>query len=253
MELPVLVTYANIGYADFAKNLLLNLNKQANMYKVHFYCLDKELKDLLEKLPLTISVVFEILDVNVSTKFENYGSYEYNKILHVKNIVIRKTLALYNFIHFIDCDVVCMKAPDKDYWFKYIDKDIVFQYDCGFHNASIPHHPFYNTWVCLGNITLRNTICTNILLDKIDDYQHKYPNKNDQECLKQYFDDLSISDITKYIFAKLEVYPYEEFTNGYWVGHNIGGTERTFFFHANHVIGADPKRNLLKKVGHWYL
>jgi len=185
MELPVLVTYANIGYADFAKNLLLNLNKEANNYKIHFYCLDRELKELLEKLPLTISIVFEILDVNVSSKFQKYGSYEYNKITHTKMNVLRKALSVYNYIHFIDCDVVCMKAPDKDYWLKYADKDIVFQYDCGFHNSSTPHHPFYNTWVCTGNTTLRNTLSTNLLLDTIEQYQHKYPNKNDQECLQQ--------------------------------------------------------------------
>lgn len=254
MTIPTLITYANMGYIVFAKNLLLNLNQRASGYTLHFYCLDNDIKSILERIPLpNIRVIFELLDTLVSRQFERYGSKEYNKITHTKTRVLKDALRRYSFIHFIDCDVVCVKPPAPDYWDLYHDKDIVFQYDAGFYSATRPHWPLHHIWTCTGNTTMRYTSGTQHILDKITEYQERYPTKNDQECLFQYFKDSAVSDITLYPHAKLDTYPYEEFTNGYWINHDIGDLSRTYFFHANHVSGSPAKCGLLKKIDNWYI
>jgi hypothetical protein len=86
------------------------------------------------------------------------------------------------------------------------------------------------------------------LLDIISTYQNKYQSKNDQECLYQYFEDCHVVDLREYTEAKLFTYEIEEYTNGYWLNHNIGTLDRTYFFHANHVSGKTSKMELLQKA-----
>lgn len=253
MSLPVLISYSNYGYIAFAVNLLINLDKNAPNYTIHFYCLDQETKTTLESLQLqNLKVVLELVDANLSKNFESYGTTNYNNITKTKIDLLYISLLRYNFIHFIDCDVVCIRAPAEEYWKDYENYDIVFQYDAGFVDSKTPHGPIYHIWACTGNTTLRNTLGTMTVLSKIKEYSIHY-NRNDQECLYQYFQDLSITDVRQYVDAKLTAYPYEEFTNGYYIAHDIGDTNRTYFFHANHVSGPQAKIELLKKVNCWYL
>jgi hypothetical protein len=89
-------------------------------------------------------------------------------------------------------------------------------------------------------------------LDKIEAYQARGAG-NDQDCLKKYFDEAGVKDIRKEPNAKLYVYPIEFYTNGFVVNHGLFTTKDTHFFHANHVAGSAQKRDLLKKIGEWYL
>jgi hypothetical protein len=256
MEFPVIISYSNIGYYDLARNMLTSLDKTIKYHKIHFYCLDNEIYEKLIALDFSfIKVTFELLtNKNVSKKFEDYGSYNYNLITHTKMSILKDALEKYNFIHFIDCDVVCVKEPLIEHYDKYKNYDIVFQYDCGMYTATNLHYPtIYTIWTCTGNTSLRNTPETHILLDKIIEYQKKYTNKNDQECLKEIFTDNSIDDIRNFIPTKLYTYEIDEYTNGYWLNHNIGTLDKTYFFHANHVNGLNEKIRLLKKANHYFV
>jgi hypothetical protein len=254
MSLPVLITYSNYGYAPFAKNLLLNLCQTARNHKVHFYCLDTDIKTYLEALDLSgLDIQFELVTSELSRGFEAYNSAGYMKITHTKMGLIKRALERYQWVHFIDCDVVCVREPTAEYWAQWADYDIVFQYDAGFYSATRPEWPFNHIWACTGNTLFRNTAGTHALIDKIIEYQGRYPRKNDQECLYQYFQDLGIKDISKCPLAKLYTFPYEEFTNGFWVNRDIGDVSRTYFFHANHVSGSSAKLRLLRKIGMLYI
>lgn len=253
---PVLISYSNNGYYDFAKNMLLNLNKTIRFHKIHFYCLDNKIYKRLQQLDLSnINVTFELVtNANVSTALHNYRTQQYNKITHTKISILRNALNKYDYIHFIDCDVVCIKEPTLEHYAKYLDYDIVFQYDSGFNSAEILHAPsIHHVWACTGNTSFRNTPGTHAILNIITDYQNKYSNKNDQECLYQYFVDESITDLRTYKPTKMCSYEAAEYTNGYWLNKNIGTLENTYFFHANHVIGYKLKVNLLKKANQWLL
>jgi hypothetical protein len=254
MSFPVLITYSNMGYFSFAKNLLLNLSAILKHHRVHFYCLDREIMAELKALNITnIDITYELYDADVSKAFEVYGSANYNKITHTKMSILKDALSKYEFIHFIDCDVVCMKEPTAEVWNLYRDYDVVFQYDAGFYNADKPHHPYQHIWACTGNTSFRNTPGAHRVIDTIMEYQAKYPNKNDQECLYEYFLENGIKSLRDATLARLYEFPVREFTNGYWVGHNIGDTSHTYFFHANHVRGDAKKFELLRKVGKYFL
>lgn len=253
---PVIISFCNDGYYLFAINMLINLNTTIKNHKVHFYCLDTNIYEKLQKLPLqNINVTFELFTkYNLSANYNCYYSLEFNLLTHAKTFIIKDALAKYNFIHFIDCDVVCVKEPELSYYNKYKDYDIIFQHDAGMYSADKLHAPtLHHIWTCTGNTTFNNTSGAHFILDKIIEYQNDYKNKNDQDCLYQYFQDIQLTDITKFEHAKLYTYPIDEYTNGYWLNNDIGTLENTYFFHANHVEGPDNKINLLRKAGKFYL
>lgn len=252
-DYPVLISYSNFGYVKFAENLLRNLNDTLKHHRVHFYCLDDEVLAYLSGLGLNnIPITFERVNEAVSKRFEAYGSANYNKITHTKMNILCKAVNDFKFIHFIDSDVVCIKEPSAEHYRKYKEYDIVFQHDAGFHTATHFHAPtLHHTWTCTGNVSLRGTEGTAFMLNKISEYQDRYPNKNDQECLYKYFQDAGITDIRSLKEAKLYTYEVTEYTNGYWLNNNIGDLSETYFFHANHVSGAAQKMQLLRKAGKW--
>ena len=256
MSYPVIISYSNDGYYDFAKNMLISLNNTMKFHKIHFYCLDNLIYEKLQKLEFpNIQITFQLItDNTISKKFENYGSSNYNSITHLKMNLLRDALEKYNFIHFIDCDVVCVKEPLLEHYSKYKEYDIVFQHDAGMYSANNLHAPtLHHIWACTGNTTFRNTPETHVILDKITEYQTKCANKNDQECLYQYFLDISLTDIRNYKPTKMYTYEIDEYTNGYWINHNIGTLKNTYFFHANHVSGYNNKMNILKKGNQYFL
>jgi len=256
MDLPVLISYSNDGYFTFAKNMLLSLEKTCIHHKIHFYCLDTNIYEKMKNLEFkNFEFTFELYnEQNISSKFEQYGSANYNKITHTKMNILKDALNKYNYIHFIDCDVVCIREPTIEHYKKYSKYDIVFQHDAGMHTATKLHAPtLHHIWACTGNTSFRNTKETHFLLDKIIEYQNIYKNKNDQECLYQYFLDISIDDIRNYTHTKLYTYKIEEYTNGYWLNNDIGNLDKTYFFHANHVVGVVAKLNLLKKAYQFFI
>lgn len=255
MDYPVIITYSNKGYSEFALNLIRNLDTICLHHKLHFYCLDDEIYQILSSLKLkNLQMTLDRVFCNVSKEFENYGSPQYNQITHVKMQILRHALSAFQFIHFVDCDVVCLREPSAEHYAKYKEYDIVFQHDAGMYSRTHLHAPtLHHIWACTGNTTLRNTPGTHYVLDRIQEYQSRYPSKNDQECLYQFFLDQQIKDIRTFQPAKLFTYELEEYTNGFWLRNNIGGIERTYFFHANHCTGKEPKIELLQKAKAWYM
>ncbi len=244
---PVIISYSNFGYVAFAKNMLLSLDRVIRHHQVHVYCLDEATFDALTTLTFRhITVTFELYNVPVSSSFETYGTQEYTSITHTKMDILKEALFRYSFIHFIDGDVVCLKEPTLDHYASYAMYDVVFQYDGTVVNR-------FCNWCCTGNTTFRNTPGTHYILQKIKEYQRRYPTKNDQECLYFFFQDVSLSDIRECKPARLYTYPMEEYTNGYAVYHENCSLQSTYFFHANHVIGYDAKVELLQHVNQWFL
>ena len=246
MDIPVLITYSNYGYIDFAKNLILSLAKVLKHHKLHFYCLDKQTYEELSKQSHDF-LILELCECDVSSEFQNYETKEYKKIVHTKMSILRQAFQRYSFIHFIDCDVVCMKEPDESHYAKYSQFDVIFQYDWKFvGNAPIVH---YGLWQCTGNMSMRKTEGTMYLISQIEEYQIRYPERNDQECLAEIFLDAKIRDVRYYRKTRFSVYPVEEYTNGAWEGDR----SKIYFFHANHVIGKQAKIDLLKRFNQWFI
>jgi hypothetical protein len=242
-----------MGYSKLAINMLLNLSRKIKNHRVHFYCLDQEIYRVLSSLPLgSLQITFELWKSDVSTEFENYGSPEYNSLTHQKVQILRKALEEFQFIHFIDSDVVCIQEPSPEHYEEYSKYDIVFQFDCGIlPDRELEGDYKFDNWTCTGNTSMRNTPGTKYMLDTITRFQKLFPFKNDQECLRQYFDNFEIKDIRNETRAALFVYPTYQYTNGNLIHNDIYDTSRMYFFHANHSVGTEQKIALLKKVGEW--
>jgi len=249
MDAPKIVSFANMGYLDFAKNILMSFIKNANNLSFDFYCLDTE---IFESLKIFLSensnINLILFDDGVSKKFEKYGGKEYNRIMGTKTRVILDSLTKNNIIHFVDSDIVFLKPIGAEYYQEYSDYDLVFQQDCSTLEP-------YALWSCAGNVLIKNTPETHYLLNKIIEYQEKYPNKNDQECMYQYFLDLKMKSILEYPHAKLYSFPKHEFLNGHNIQDNVkkGMLDNLLIFHANYVVGRDDKIKLLKLVKGWFV
>jgi hypothetical protein len=229
----------------------LNLSKKLKHHIFHFYCLDQKIYDYLTSKDYgELKVKFEKFYKNVSSEFESYNSKNYINLTQTKIEVIKNALEKYEFVHFIDCDVVCINEPLEEFYKDYEKYDIVFQYDCS------PSDNLFLGWTCTGNMSLRKSYGTDIMLKRIEQYQNSeaHKNKNDQECLYQFFKDLNWeNDIRKDNDCKNFVYPIEKYTNGYMINNDILDIKNTYFFHANHVVGSVEKIRLLKKINEWYI
>jgi hypothetical protein len=245
MDIPVLITYSNFGYIDFAKNLILNLANVLKHHKLHFYCLDKQTYDELSKYTYDFLTV-ELFEQNVSSNFEVYETPEYTKLTHTKTNVLRSALARYPFIHFIDCDVVCLKEPSADHYRQYQQFDVVFQFDVRY-TATNSLSSIFRTTQCTGNMSMRRTHGTMRLIQLLEQKQSMCKKLHDQDCLQKVFDEHRAFDIRYFRHTKLFVYPPAEYTNGSWKGL----VDRTYFFHANHVVGKERKIELLKNINRW--
>ena len=248
MNLPKIVSFSNIGYLDFAKNLIMSFILNTNNLYLDFYCLDSEifdaLKTFLSENNNNINLI--LFDSQTSKKLELYGGKEYNKIMGTKTKVILDSLTKNNTIHFVDSDIVFLKTISPEYYEKYSEYDMVFQQDCS------TLEPFA-LWSCAGNVLIKNTPESRFLLNIIIEYQHKYPNKNDQECMYQYFLDLGIKNILEYPHTKLYSFPKHEFLNGHNINNNKHLFDSILTFHANYVVGRDDKIKLLKLVKGWFV
>lgn len=244
--LPVIISYANSGYRDFAENLLRNIRDAVHNHTAVFYCLDSTLYTALSPYAsdrVEIRLHEQDLEANVAT----YGTAGFNKLTHTKVSILRDALSRFGFIHFVDADVVFCREPTVEYYSKYTDYDIVYQRD-----APPPNEPF-NPWTCTGNFTLRNTKNTLQFLQKIEDMQALHPDQNDQDCQRLLFESEGIVDIRTYPNARLTEFPMQDFTCGYAVLNPFVDVREIIVFHANHVVGRDAKIALLRQMGKWYV
>jgi len=244
--LPVVISTANFGYLDFARNLIANVRETLSAHRFVFYCMDQQLYDSL-KGRATERIEIRLFNTTCDTGFQNFDSAKFIGIDRAKIQIIRSALSEFGFVHFVDADVVFFKEPTAAYHAEYADYDIVYQRDMAPSMGSA-----YDPWTCVGNMTLRNTEPTRAFLDTLQDYETRYPEKNDQECQRQMFRDAGVSDIRTYPHAKLTEFPMEHFTMGWVVSNQPEILKDTMVFHANYVVGKDAKIGRLKQVGKWY-
>lgn len=244
--LPVVISFANIGYRDFSENLLMNAREVLKHHLLVFYCLDNALYEVLKPYASERIQIELYAKEAVSSGFEHYGnSAAFLKMMKLKMDIIAEALERYGLIHFVDGDVVFCKEPTEEYYEAYKEYDIVYQLD-----APPPNKPFH-VWTCTGNFVLRNTEATRRFLALLREYQSKRA-QNEQECQRQIFLDAGIEDIRRYPLAKLTEFPPEEFACGVFVRDNLVDFHTIMVFHANHVVGNDAKQGLLRKIGKWY-
>jgi len=243
--LPVVISFANIGYRAFSENLLMNAQAVLKHHLLVFYCLDAALYEVLKPYASDRIQIELYAKEAVSSGFEPYNSSGFLKLTKLKMDIIAEALERYGLIHFVDGDVVFCKEPTEEYYEAYKEYDIVYQLD-----APPPNKP-YHVWTCTGNFVLRNTEATRRFLALLRDYQSMRA-QNDQECQRQIFLDAGIEDIRCYPSAKLTEFPPEEFTCGYFVRKNLVDFDKILVFHANHVVGNEAKQELLRKIGKWY-
>lgn len=246
---PVIVTYSNYGYIDFAKNLLTNLSENAPNHTVAFYCTDDEIyNELTNEYSTNQKFIFVKWYLDCTKEFINYGTGTYAKFLHNKFDIIESALKQHNFIMYIDCDVVCVKEPYVNYYNKYENYDVVFQTDSG----DKPEQN--NITVCAGIMLMRNNQGTQVFIDTIKQFQSMYPDKHDQECIHAYFKSLGISNLEEINDIKMICFPWREFMSGIYIKTGILPTDdRTYFIHANYVIGKNLKIHMLSKINKWYM
>ena len=245
--LPVIISFGNLGYLDFVVNLLKNAHDVLRNHRMIMYCTDQETYDAV-KVYDNGQITIRRYDVQLTTAYTEWGTKgAYVAIMRAKTAIIRQALEEHEYIHFVDADVVFCKEPTEDYYAAYQSYDIVYQLD------NPPPNPKFSDWTCMGNMVLRNTAATRQFMASLAIYEAKYPTVADQDCQQMMFREMGVKDIRKYPGVKLTEFPMEEFTCGYLIKMDMVHPKTVMVFHANHVVGKQPKIDLLKKIGKWYL
>lgn len=251
MSYPVIITYSNYGYIDFAKNFIINITRKSPNHKVNFYCLDKKIyEELSQQFSGYNNIKFlEWFQEDSLTNFEVYGSNKYCKIIHIKFEIIKNALEINPFILYLDCDAISIHEITQEFYEKYKHFDIVFQ------NDTYPQGLEDDFHVCCGIMIIRDTNATKSFINKILDIQEKNSNMIDQSCVYEYFNEIGINNL-KELFnctgLRLINAPWNVFMAGAYVRDKIANPdENTFLFHANHVTSKMNKIRLLKRVGEW--
>jgi hypothetical protein len=249
MTLPSIICFSNFGYKDFAENFLRNIIDKIHNHKVIYYCLDEELYNYLSSKYIASNITIELYNNTSKTikEFVEYGSSQFVKLMDTKMNLIIHALETYKYIHVVDADIVFLQELTESYYEKYSEYDIVYQRD-----APPPNEP-YHDWTCTGNWLLKYSENTVNFLNKIIEFKSKFPNFGEQEAQREVFRSVGITDIRKYPYAKLTEFPAEEFACGYYVRENATDFKNILVFHANHVVGYERKKELLKKLEYWYL
>jgi hypothetical protein len=265
MFYPVIVTYSNYGYIDFAENFLTNVQKKAPNHSILFYCLDQQIYDTLTvkynqenqaNLP-QITFIKQFLDntasgilsTTIAKEFHDYGTKICTHLLQRKFEIIKDALEKHAFILYLDCDVVFMNEIPIKFYSLHTQFDIVFQSD------SYPSNTRDNIVVCNGIMLIRNSSAVQRFIETIIQVQNEYPDFHDQECVYAFFQKHNVSklgDLENILGLKAICARWNVFMAGIYVRDAIampGPT--TYLFHANHVIGKAPKIKLLEQVGEW--
>lgn len=254
MSYPVIVTYANFGFVEFAENFLINVSKNAPNHSVIFYCLDEQLLLHLKKL-YSNSIKFQFIawyQKNISSHFLNYGTEQYNQLLQNKLCILKNALKNHEKVLYLDCDVVFLKEPDLDFYQKFSNYDMVFQSD------SYPPTAQDDITVCAGIMIIKNSLAASRFIDDIIKIQEQNPNNHDQECMYIYFMEnnvCSLNTLKSLLDLNATCAPWNVFMAGIYVLRESAKIVQpsTYLFHANFVVGKMRKMNLLNQVGRLYL
>jgi len=254
MSNPVIVTYSNYGYLDFAENFIKNVSKKAPNHKIIFYCLDQQIFNTLSAKYNQNNITFiKRFGDDITKEFTNYGTSSYAKLLQCKFSIIKHALETNDFILYLDCDVVFINEIKSQFYKLHKNFDIVCQSDAYPSTASNRS----NIVICNGIMLIRNTEATHSFINKILKIQEEYPESHDQECVYMYFYVNNIentNDLERITGLKLICASWNVFMAGIYVINSAGfPDDTTFLFHANHVVGKFPKIQLLKWVGEWYM
>jgi hypothetical protein len=242
--IPTIVTCANFGYRLLSENLLRNFNDVIKHHKLVFYCLDDEIYEALKHYTSERIIFIPFSASAAPTVYASYDTDAFFDITRAKVHVILDALAKYEFVHFVDGDIVFTEEITEEYYAAYADYDIVFQSDDPKNVLSI--------WACSGNFVARNNERTRRHFERVESYMCSHP-VNDQQAQYELFVEDGIKSIDQYTVAKLHEFPHVEFTCGYIFINRLCDPSTIKVFHANYVIGLDAKINLLKAFGKWYM
>jgi hypothetical protein len=252
------ISYTNGGYVDFARNIIANFEDVLvrHGHRMIMVCIDGIAYDALtssvdEPPRPWLDVVMHRNDSPSSScleKFENFGTPVFNKLMHVKIDIVKKHLADHDELYYVDCDVVFFRDPYPT--IRATAGDVLFQQDqpVSYHNM------IYHTYVCCGNFVVRKNPATIAFLEKWTSMCAANPHRNDQEVLYDHFQACTGNDVRGVSEIAVGILPVEEFQNGY-DAFQAGWKDKPerVCIHANHMSGADAKRNALGSVDRWYV
>ena len=205
------ITYTNLGYLNYTKNLILSLEKCDFPLPLTIYCVDQAAYDNLQNMNSNIIPKLLNDETNSNEEFIEYYKEGWNTMMLSKIKAIRKELIDYDYVFYTDSDIVF----ENNYCIQYLldnlhDYDLLVQNNC-------------NEQFCAGFMFLKSNDKTIQLFDTKDIDMDKF--KCDQSYL------ISKKDCISY-----RVLPPELFPVGCFYYDNYK-TISPWIIHFNWIIG----------------
>ncbi len=230
------VTFTSSGYIDITQNLC-NSNTQNNVnYSINIFCLDRESMNYnFGNHTNNIDFSKNKVEGLQKNKLLMQNSSNFGNLMFKKFEIIHYGLNEFDFVLYIDGDIIIKKDFIKQLTYNFKFKDIVFQ------NDKRPSKP--------NDINL----CAGFMFIKANKKMKKFfnPNSISEEQLNKYrTNDQTHINRNKSKF-NYNVLPLDEFPNGPKFYDNYGDIDPRII-HFNYVKG-EEKIELMKKYKEWYL
>ena len=205
------ITYTNLGYLKYTKNLILSLEKCDFPLPLTIYCVDQGAYDNLQNMNSNIILKLLNDETNSNEEFIEYYKEGWNTMMLSKIKAIRKELIDYDYVFYTDSDIVF----ENNYCIQYLldnlhDYDLLVQNNC-------------NEQFCAGFMFLKSNDKTIQLFDTKDIDMDKF--KCDQSYLN------SKKDCINYRVLSPELFPVGCF---YYDNYE---TIAPWIIHFNWIIG----------------
>ena len=226
------VTFTNFGYKDFTHNLLKSISKNKVNLNPNVFALDVETYDYFKKFHQNVTLHDNQTSQKefVNQKSENFGDMMMNKFE-----IIYKSLQNFDYVLYIDGDIV-IKKDITETLFKFIQhKDILFQDD------KRPSKP---------NMI---NLCAGFMLIKSNKKMLKF--FNPQNIPLDKFNKLTTHDQTYINKSRAKfnynVLPLNHFPNGphYYSQKSV---PEPYIIHFNYLLGMEKKAKM-QEYGEWYI
>lgn len=218
------ITYTNIGYINYTKNLIYSLRKCNFPLKLKVYCIDKESINELEKYDNNL--ILEYLNPEYEMKeIVPYMLKDWNKMAFICIQIIYKELLKNNYVLYTDSDIVF----ENNYCIKYLINNIN-NFDILIQNDIIN--------LCGGFIFIKSNFNTKKL------FNYNNIDINNFECDQKYINDNK--HLINYCKLPKELFPvgiyYKE--NNEWL--------KPLIIHFNWILG-DEKKNWMNFYDKLYI
>ena len=239
----IIIAVANNGHREFTLNWIASL-KRNNYHKFIVFCLDSMLYEAIAERSLSANAVVvprKWLHGPIFTEEVLWGTERHRLLTHIKVIVAQKLLEWGHTVVFSDVDLV------------WLNPNIIAHIEYVSENADVAHMLDFVDDMNSGFYLAKPTpFAKSLFQEAIEILKQFGGNAHDQGAFNGAMQSGMNRKYSKH-FYRLDKLMYPNGEVNFLLGLNKKMDIRPMIVHANYVVGAKKKKEILESQGMWYI